>query len=52
MPLTHLPIHSDLKMLQDPKVAEIFKAKVGGKFAALNLDNCDLDIPASASVNS
>ena len=41
-------IRSDLKKLKDPKIAEVFQAKVGGKFAAL----CVLDSDVDTLVNS
>ena len=40
-------IRFDLEKLNDPNVATIFKAQVGGKFAALNLVDGDVDTLAS-----
>lgn len=40
-------IRFDLEKLKDPEVAEIFQAQVGGKFAALNLLDSDVDTLAS-----
>ena len=33
----------DLDKLKDPQIAEVFQAQVGGKFAALNIIDCDID---------
>ena len=40
-------IHLDLETLNDPEIAEVFKAKVGGKFAALNILDSEVDSLAS-----
>ena len=37
-------IRFDLKKLKDPEVAEIFQAKIGGKFAALSILDSDMDM--------
>ena len=37
-------IRFDLEKLKDPEVAEIFKAKIGGKFAALSILDSDMDM--------
>lgn len=36
-------ISFDLEKLQDQSIVEIFKAKVGDKFAAVNLVDCNID---------
>ena len=36
-------IRFDLEKLKDPEVAEIFQAKIGGKFAALSILDSDMD---------
>ena len=41
-------IRSDLKKLKDPKIAEVFQAKVGGKFAALCVLDSDVDTLADS----
>ena len=40
-------IRFDLDKLKDPEVAEVFQAQVGGKFAALNLLDSDVDTLAN-----
>ena len=37
-------IRFDLEKLKDPEVAEIFQAKIGGKFAALSILDFDMDM--------
>ena len=37
-------IRFDLEKLKDPEVAEIFKAKIGGKFAALSILDSDMNM--------
>ena len=37
-------IRFDLDKLKDPEVAEIFQAKIGGKFAALSILDSDMDM--------
>ena len=37
-------IKFDLEKLKDPEVAEIFQAKIGGKFAALSILDSDMDM--------
>ena len=37
-------IRFDLEKLKDPEVAEIFQAKIGGKFAALSILDSDMDM--------
>ena len=37
-------IRFDLENLRDPEVAEIFQAKIGGKFAALSILHSDMDM--------
>ena len=37
-------IRFDLEKLKDPEVAEIFQAKIGGKFAALSILDTDMDM--------
>ena len=37
-------IRFDLEKLKDPEVAEIFQAKIGGKFAALSIPDSDMDM--------
>ena len=37
-------IRLDLEKLKDPEVAEIFQAKIGGKFAALSILDSDMDM--------
>ena len=41
-------IQFDLGKLKDPKIAEEFQAKVGGKFAALSVLDNDVDTLASS----
>ena len=41
-------IRFDLEKLKDPKIAEEFQAKVGGKFAALSVLDNDVDTLASS----
>ena len=41
-------IRFDLKKLKDPKSAEMFQARVGGKFAALCIFDSDVDTLASS----
>ena len=36
-------IRLDLEKLKDPKIAEVFQARVGGKFAALYVLDSDVD---------
>ncbi|XP_076452247.1 uncharacterized protein LOC143287892 [Babylonia areolata] len=36
-------IRFDLEKLKDPEIADVFQAQVGGKFAALNLMDIDVD---------
>ena len=46
---TKIPrIRFDLKKLKDPKIAEVFQAKVGGKFAALCVLDSNVDILANS----
>ena len=40
-------IRFDLEKLKDPAVAKVFQACIGGKFAALNLIDSDVDTMAS-----
>ena len=37
-------IHFDLEKLKDPELAKVFQAQVGGKFAALNLIDSDVEM--------
>ena len=37
-------IRFDLEKMKDPEVAEIFQAKIGGKFAALSILDSDMDM--------
>ena len=37
-------IRFDLEKLKDPEAAEIFQAKIGGKFAALSILDSDMDM--------
>ena len=37
-------IRCDLEKVKDPEVAEIFQAKIGGKFAALSILDSDMDM--------
>ena len=39
-------IHFDLKKLKDPEVAKVFQGQVGGKFAALNLIDSNVEMLA------
>ena len=41
-------IRSDLEKLKDPKIAEMFQAKVGGQFLALCVLDSDVDTPANS----
>ena len=41
-------IRFDLEKLKDPKITEMFPAKVGGKFAALCVLNSDVDTLANS----
>ncbi|XP_076436542.1 uncharacterized protein LOC143276040 [Babylonia areolata] len=40
-------IRFDLEKLKDPEIADVFQAQVGGKFAALNLMDIDVDTLAN-----
>ena len=40
-------IRFDLEKLNDPEIAEVFQARVGGKFAALSVLDSDVDTLAS-----
>ena len=46
--MTSPHIQFDLEKLQDPKIAEMFQAKVGGKFAALCVLDNDVDTLANS----
>ena len=41
-------IRFDLEKLKDPKIVEVFQAKIGGKFAALCVSDSDVDTLASS----
>ena len=41
-------IRFDLEKLKDPKIAEVFQAKVGGKLSALCVLDSDVDTPANS----
>ena len=41
-------IRFELEQLNDPKIAKVFRAKVGGKFAALYVPESDVHIPANS----
>jgi len=40
-------IRFDLEKLKDPEIVEVFQAKIGGKFAALNFLDSDVDTMAA-----